>query len=185
MTLFITKMLLVINSFNPVNNSDSINFEQNAFDYFISKLDSIQIFNGGESFVFNKKESKIIFYGKTQLSISIPFELNHISRKINFLVMDSTFHRRRKNQEWLYPLKGVQAIQTKAPYIIIDTLNQYKINEKANDIKIFMTYRFFISGFYYVAISIDTGVDWVSTITYIKLTPQGKAIDWAIQRSIH
>lgn len=154
-----------------------INIEQKAFDYFTIILDSLWFVNTS-SYKFNRFKDTLFFNKKTESYIALNFNINHSSKKNNFIVIDSTVDL--KNDPWIYPIsKQTKRIQTVNSRLTIKTYHERKLNLHSNNIRITMTNRFYHLDYYYVAINIYTSIKNIHYTIYIKLDLLGNPIDYA------
>jgi len=178
----IIAITIVLSSFQV--RADSLNIEQNAFDYFLIKLDSIKI-GGAERTSFDKNQNKLYFSGQTT-SARAALNFSPLTlRKKDFLVIDSLIDYAPERRPWIYPEEGEHKIQVNSDFIVIGDRSQFLNNRKEGDIAVTTSNRYFHGGFYYVRIDIDIGVDWWSNEVYIKLDTNGVPVDWVTDGGVY
>lgn len=89
MNILLFKIFFFTSSITQLNNIDTLNVEQIAFNVFISRIDSFVMYDYSDSKYFQKTQHHIYFSGKTSLHSSLPFAINQITRKLDFIIVDS------------------------------------------------------------------------------------------------
>ncbi len=146
--------------------------EQIAFDYFISKIDSIYITDGGKYYLFDTNSHKIYFSGETAGGGGFnPEALNRYKK--TFVTLDSLEDRKPVHS----PLEKRPLYSNRA-FVVKEKIFDLTPNDSVENISLQISTRCYKNSFYYVIIWIFMGADWVNNEVYIKLDKNGLPIDY-------
>lgn len=146
--------------------------EQIAFDYFVSKMDSILISDGGKAFVFDTVKNKIYFSGETSKGGAFnPSMLNRYKK--DFIILDSL-----NDYEAVYSISGKRSLYSTKKFVVIKGNHPLEYKDCVQDISLQISMRCFKNNYYYVRIGIGIGIDWISNDVYIKLDKNGDPIGY-------
>jgi len=183
MILSFLKMIFLNLSFFQIGQLDTTNIEQVAFDEFISRVDSIALMNHPKRKYFQKDSSKIYFSGETGFYSAMPFVLNRICRRKDFIIIDTAKDYAPGTNSWIYPQKGNKKIISKANFVVLDKRKSKRKSLNAGDLRLFMSNRYYHNGFYYVKFIITQDI--IETSWYYKLNEHGKVLDIAMTAAIY
>ena len=164
-----------------IGYTDSIDIEQAAFNEFISRVDSIAILNYPSKGYFQKDSNHIYFSGKTELYSAMPFALNQMCRRTNFILIDSTKDYAKGVDRWIYPEKGSKEIKCSVLFLVKPPPSS--IDVKQGDLQLFMSNRYYHNGFYYVKFLIVQDIYKINW--YYKLDATGRIIDYVTTAGVN
>ncbi len=154
------------------SSEDTLKIEQIAFDYFLSKLDSIYISDGGKGYRFDTVKHKIYFSGETVTGGGFtPRYLNMHQKR--FIIIDSL-----DEDKLIRCIEGKRLLNCFKKFVLTEKGYSIKSKDSIEDIGLRIHMRCYKNGFYYVYISIDIGVDWILNDIYIKLNKEGLPVDF-------
>jgi len=162
-------------------NADTLNVEQIAFDYFLTKIDSFS-FDAYSSYKFNKKKDRMFYTGITELyqDLMLGNFKTYAFKKKKFIDAGSFNDRNRM----LSCEKEPRKINASEKYIVkVKVLND-NADRKPTDANIAISNRYYFDGYYYVRIKIDPGIDLVHTYFYAKINPMGEPENWIVASDI-
>ncbi len=176
------KIIFLNQFFFSVGHSDTTNIEQAAFEEFISRVDSIAIITYPKRKYFQKDSSKIYFSGETELHSAMPFALNRMYRRTDFIIIDSLKDYAPDKNSWIYPQNGRRKISNKSTFVIIAQRKKDELLDAGN-LRLFMTNRYHHNGFYYVKFVITQDI--IETAWYYKLDAKGKVVDIIVTAGVY
>ncbi|RYZ53803.1 MAG: hypothetical protein EOP49_06525 [Sphingobacteriales bacterium] len=181
MRKFLFVFLFLLLSTRDVVAADSINVEQIAFDYFISRLDSFS-FESYSNYRFNREKDKIYFSGTTELfdDLLLGNFKTYVFKKKKFINAGS-FNDRNK---LLSCTREPRKIVARQKFVSKGNSAAFIEARKETDALIAVSNRYFFEGYYYVRIKIDPGLAMVQTYFYIKMTEDGEPVDWVVASDI-
>ena len=151
---------------------DTLQIEQIAFDYFLSKLDSIYISDGGKGYRFDTVKHKIYYSGETvRGGVLTPSSLNSYRKR--FIISDSL-----DEDKPIRSIEGKRLLKCNKKFVVTERNYSIKPKDSIEDIGLWIHMRCYKNGFYYVCINIDIGVDWIINTIYIKLNKNGVPVDF-------
>ncbi len=179
--------------------ADSLNIEQIAFDYFLSKIDSFS-FDAYSAYRFNKSKQRILYSGNTNLfSDFLLGNFKTYSFKKKKFIDAGTFDDRNNVISCSH---NPRSFTSSEPYCVKDPAIASKIELEYNnivnkppsqpddanpnkpkreyrDVYVEMSNRYFFQGYYYVRIKIVIPDYYlVQTYFYAKIEPNGEPINW-------
>jgi hypothetical protein len=152
--------------------ADTLNVEQKAFNYFISRLDSTYIY--AETFKKFNTDSNIVYYTpKTFTKIGLSLNYASYTKKPDFIILAS-----QQDKSENASVDSVSYTLTSTDKKLRDNSKiKYLDNRRSGDIMITLTSRIFYNNFFYVRVFIDSGINWKSNEALIKLDKQGNPVD--------
>lgn len=179
--------------------ADSLNVEQIAFDYFISKLDSFS-FDAYSAYRFNKSKQRILYSGYTDLfSDFLLGNFKTYSFKKKKFIDAGTFDERNNVISCSHEARAFSSSQpfcskdpaiaskidvaykniVEKPPVQADAANPNKPQREYHDVFVQMSNRYYYQGYYYVRIKIVIPDYYlVQTYFYAKIDPSGEPINW-------
>jgi hypothetical protein len=166
--------LIFMLSATSVLAQPSKGIEQIAFDYFISKLDSI-INEELTGYKFNTKTDKLYFEGKTSMFDDLvlgDFKTYVFTRK-RFIDPGSI---KERNMLLKCSADPLPIIANAYHFIVAESKNL----PEDKSVRVALSNRYFHKGYYYVRFQINKGVALRKVFAYIKLDEQAHPVDWVV-----
>lgn len=158
-------------------NADTLNIEQIAFNYFISKLDSFSM-DSYSNYKFNKTRDKIYYTGVTTLfdDLVLGNFKTYTFKKKKFINAGSFNDR----NYLLTCEKNAKPVSSTDKFVVRVKPATPSVQRKAGDASISISNRYFYDDHYFVRIKMEQGEHAFSSYFFVKLDAMGEPVSWVV-----